>query len=85
MDKYGDKARDKLKVALTCVKNAERTLTDFLDFLKTDKYKEWNEEQKAKRNKPRKKKNKNFDSDDRFLDEILAQDERKRVKQREAK
>ena len=49
LDKYGDKARDKLKVALTCVKNAERTLTDFLDFLKTDKYKEWNEEQKAKR------------------------------------
>merc|ERR1719150_2309139 len=49
LDKYGDKARVKLKVALTCVKNAERTLTDFLDFLKTDKYKEWNEEQKAKR------------------------------------
>merc|ERR1719150_1469045 len=49
LDKYGDKARDKLKVALTCVKNAERTLTDFLDFLKADKYKEWNEEQKAKR------------------------------------
>ena len=49
LEQYGDKARDKLKVALTCVKNAERTLTDFLDFLKTDKYKEWNEEQKAKR------------------------------------
>jgi len=49
LEQYGEKARDKLKVALTCVKNAERTLTDFLDFLKTDKYKEWNEEQKAKR------------------------------------
>merc|ERR1719507_2407912 len=49
LEQYGDKARDKLKVALTCVKNAERTLTDFLDFLKADKYKEWNEEQKAKR------------------------------------
>jgi hypothetical protein len=49
LDKYPDKARDKLKVALTCVKNAERTLTDFLDFLKTDKYKDWNEEQQAKR------------------------------------
>merc|ERR1712181_63983 len=49
LEQYGEKARDKLKVALTCVKNAERTLTDFLDFLKTDKYKDWNEEQKAKR------------------------------------
>merc|ERR1719260_38946 len=49
LDSYPEKARDKLKVALTCVKNAERTLTDFLDFLKTDKYKEWNDEQKAKR------------------------------------
>merc|ERR1711862_982124 len=49
LDKYPENAREKLKVALTCVKNAERTLTDFLDFLKTDKYKERNEEQKAKR------------------------------------
>ena len=37
------------QVALTCVKNAERTLTDFLDFLKTDKYKVWNDEQQTKR------------------------------------
>jgi len=49
LDIYPEKARDKLKVALTCVKNAERTLTDFLDFLKTDKYKDWNDEQQAKR------------------------------------
>merc|ERR1719412_1741188 len=41
--------KDNLKLALNCVKNAEQTLTDFLDFLKTEKYKEWNDEQKAKR------------------------------------
>merc|ERR1712079_219847 len=49
LDKYPDAAREKLKLALNCVKNAEQTLTDFLDFLKNDKYKEWNDEQKAKR------------------------------------
>lgn len=49
LDTYPEKARDKLKVALTCVKNAERTLVDFLDFLKKDKYRVWNEEQQAKR------------------------------------
>merc|ERR1719305_1829025 len=37
-NKEADVDRDKRKM-----------LTDFLDFLKTDKYKEWNEEQKAKR------------------------------------
>lgn len=49
LDKYPENAREKLKVALTCVKNAERTLTDFLDFLKTDKYSIWNKEQQEKR------------------------------------
>jgi len=49
LEQYPDNARDKLKIALTCVKNAERTLTDFLDFLKNEKYKCWNEEQHAKR------------------------------------
>jgi len=49
LDKHPEAARDKLKLALNCVKNAEQTLTDFLDFLKTEKYKEWNDEQKAKR------------------------------------
>ena len=49
LDKYPDAAKEKLKLALNCVKNAETTLTDFLDFLKNDKYKEWNDEQKAKR------------------------------------
>merc|ERR1712113_1058875 len=46
---YPDSAREKLGLALNCVKNAEQTLTDFLDFLKNEKYKEWNDEQKAKR------------------------------------
>jgi len=49
LDKYPDNAKEKLKVALTCVKNAERTLTDFLDFLKNEKYSDWNKEQKAMR------------------------------------
>merc|ERR1719422_709397 len=49
LDKYPDAAREKLGLALNCVRNAEVTLTDFLDFLKNDKYKEWNDEQKAKR------------------------------------
>merc|ERR1719347_106594 len=49
LEQYPEKARDKLKVALTCVKNAEKTLTDFLDFLKNEKYKTWNDEQQAKR------------------------------------
>ena len=49
LDKYPETARAKLKVALTCVKNAERTLTDFLDFLKTEKYSSWNKEQQDKR------------------------------------
>jgi len=49
LDKYPDAAKEKLKLALNCVKNAEQTLTDFLDFLKNEKYKEWNDEQKAKR------------------------------------
>ena len=49
LDQYPEASRDKLKLALNCVKNAEQTLTDFLDFLKNDKYKEWNDEQKAKR------------------------------------
>merc|ERR1712029_851694 len=49
LEQYPEAAREKLSLALNCVKNAEQTLTDFLDFLKTEKYKEWNDEQKAKR------------------------------------
>jgi len=49
LDQYPEASRDKLKIALTCVKNAEKTLTDFLDFLKNEKYKSWNHEQQSKR------------------------------------
>jgi hypothetical protein len=42
-------AREKLSLAITCVSNAERTLNDFLDFLKNDKYKVWNQDQISKR------------------------------------
>ena len=49
LEQYPTDAQAKLKMALTCVKNAEKTLTDFLDFLKNEKYKKWNDEQQAKR------------------------------------
>ncbi len=38
-----------MSLAITCVSNAERTLNDFLDFLKNDKYKVWNQDQISKR------------------------------------
>ena len=41
--------QDKLKTAITCVSNAEKTLNNFKEFLKTEKYKEWNEAQEEKR------------------------------------
>jgi hypothetical protein len=37
-----------LKTALTCVGNAEKTVENYKDFLKTEKYKEWNEQQNKK-------------------------------------
>merc|ERR1719186_1975262 len=49
LDQYPEQARAKLKTAVNCVKNAEKTLTDFLDFLKTEKYKAWNDDQIEKR------------------------------------
>lgn len=49
LDQYPKDAQEKLKLAVTCVSNAERTLGDFLDFLKSEKYKEWNDDQIAKR------------------------------------
>jgi len=49
LDKYADDAKEKLGLALTCVQNAERTLSNFLDFLKNEKYKEWNDDQINKR------------------------------------
>jgi len=49
LDQYPEQARAKLKMAVNCVKNAETTLSDFLDFLKTEKYKAWNDDQISKR------------------------------------
>merc|ERR1719412_3109073 len=49
LDQYPEQARAKLKTAVNCVQNAEKTLTDFLDFLKTEKYKAWNDDQIEKR------------------------------------
>jgi len=48
LSQYPETAQEKLKIALTCVGNAEETLNDYKDFLKTDKYKEWNEQQEDK-------------------------------------
>lgn len=49
LQQYPEPAREKLSLAITCVSNAERTLNDFLDFLKNDKYKAWNHDQISKR------------------------------------
>jgi len=49
VEQYPQEAQAKLKLAITCVSNAERTLGDFLDFLKNEKYKEWNDDQISKR------------------------------------
>ena len=49
LDKYPKDAAEKLSLALTCCTNAERTLSDFLDFLKNEKYKDWNDDQISKR------------------------------------
>ena len=49
LEQYGADAQPKLQLAVTCVSNAERTLGNFLDFLKNEKYKEWNDDQIAKR------------------------------------
>ena len=49
LDKYPENTRDKLKTAIICVKNAEKSLADFLDSLKTDKCSDWNREQESER------------------------------------
>ncbi len=43
---YPEEQQSRLKVAINCVAAAEKTLSDFQTFLKEDKYKEWNEEQR---------------------------------------
>ena len=42
---YPEEAQSRLTSASTCVEKAEQTLTEFKEFLKTEKYKEWNDEQ----------------------------------------
>jgi len=49
LSQYPEMEQGKLKTALTCVSNAEKTFENFKEFLKTEKYKEWNEEQDDKR------------------------------------
>ena len=49
MSPYPEHQQTKLKTAVTCVKNAEKTLANFREFLKTDKYKVWHEEEEKKR------------------------------------
>lgn len=49
LSEYPEIQRDKLKTAITCVSNAEKTLSNFKEFLKNDKYKEWNAEQEKAR------------------------------------
>ena len=46
---FPENQRSKLKTAKTCVGNAEKTLANFKDFLKTEKYKEWNDLQEKQR------------------------------------
>ena len=48
IDSCPEGVREKLQLALKYERNAEESLADFLDFLKNDKYKKWNDEKKAK-------------------------------------
>lgn len=46
--KHPEEVQGRLKTALGCVKAAEKTLNDFKEYLKDEKYKSWNDEQKQK-------------------------------------
>merc|ERR1712018_711067 len=46
--KHPEEVQGRLKTALGCVKAAEKTLEDFKEYLKDDKYKSWNAEQKQR-------------------------------------
>ena len=46
--KHPEEIQGRLKTALGCVKAAEKTLEDFKEYLKEDKYKSWNTEQKQR-------------------------------------
>lgn len=43
---YPEEQREKLKMAINCLSGADKTLQDFQDFVKNEKYVEWNQEQK---------------------------------------
>lgn len=43
---YPEDQQQRLKTAINCVSAAEKTLNEFIEFLKEEKYKEWNETQK---------------------------------------
>lgn len=43
---YPEDQQQRLKTAVNCVNNAEKTLNEFKAFLRDEKYKDWNEEQK---------------------------------------
>ena len=45
LESYPMEQRDRLKTAVECVANAEKTLNEFIDYLKEEKYKEWNDQQ----------------------------------------
>ncbi|XP_071744775.1 uncharacterized protein [Lepeophtheirus salmonis] len=47
LSSYPSEQQDKLKTAINCVNNAEKTLEEYKEFLRTDKYSTWNTEQKA--------------------------------------
>ncbi len=49
LSEYPEDQQQRLKTAVNCVAAAEKTLADFKDFLREDKYKEWNEAQKKAR------------------------------------
>ena len=79
--------QDKLKTAITCVGNAEKTLEDFEEFLKNDKYKEWNDQQEVRRQEeiknmigeipdgiPHKRPNNGEDDDDEEETEYVEED-----------
>jgi len=46
--KHPEEVQNRLKTALGCVKAAEKTLDDFKEYLKEDKYKSYNDEQKQR-------------------------------------
>lgn len=48
LDQYPDEARTKLTTAIQCANAAEKTLNDFKEFLADEKYKKFNDEQKAR-------------------------------------